>query len=254
MVRQLEVGTAIDAIVAVVTFGLLLCVTHSAPVRTSRAPTATEWAVINGAVGVVSGALFHLFIGDEVKIDRLVISLLGCLVLASGAAAYLGLSPLLTTLIVGAILVNTSRNREEIAAVLARGERPFYYVLLVFAGAAWRPGETAWWPVAVLVFLVVRGVAKVGAARIATRASEMWPVIGGAWGKALLGQGGLAIAIALDYRRRDAPAVPNLVFTAAVISVLLTDLSGARLVRSVLAPFLDPVAPPRLARSAALED
>lgn len=242
VLRQLEVATAIDSLVAVVAFGLLLCVLHPPTPSLARSPTPTEWAVISLAVGGVAGQLFHLFLGDERNVDRLVVALGGAVILASGTAAYLRLSPLLVCLTIGVVLVNTARGRHEIAAVLAKGERPFYYVLLIFAGASWRPSANAAL-LPVVLFLVARVVVKVGAARIATWASGALPVLGGRWGLALFGQGGLALALALEYLRIEGAAYANVVFTAAVASVLLTDLASARVVRSVLEPLLEPALP-----------
>jgi hypothetical protein len=68
---------------------------------------------------VLGGTLFHLFLGEERKVDRLVVSLGGAVILASGTAAYLNVSPLLATLVIGIVLVNTSRGRAELRTVLA---------------------------------------------------------------------------------------------------------------------------------------
>ncbi|MDQ3520033.1 MAG: hypothetical protein M3466_16725, partial [Gemmatimonadota bacterium] len=113
----------------------------------------------------------------------------------------------------------------------------FYFVLLVFAGAAWEPSLRAW-VVPVVVFLVVRVFAKIGSAALATRLSEAGPMLGTAWGRALLGQGGLALALALEYMRLSGGVLANIVFTAAIASVLLTDFMSARIIHSVVAPLV----------------
>jgi uncharacterized membrane protein YeaQ/YmgE (transglycosylase-associated protein family) len=235
VVRQIEVATDIDAFTAIIAFSLLLCVAHEAPQSAVRAPTPTEWAVISVAIGFVGGALFHLFVGSERNVDRLFVSIAGAVILASGAAAYLKLSPLLPAMLIGALLVNTTRNRDEIREALMRVERPFYFVLLIFAGAAWDPGTTAWWIIPALVFLVTRTFTKLASARLAARLNGMIPLLGPHWGRALLGQGGLAIAIALNYHLFHGSLLfPDVVFTAAVVSVMATELSSARLVHSVV--------------------
>lgn len=247
LIRQLEVATGVDALVAIVAFGVLLSVTHPVVAVASRPPTATEWAVISLGIGLVGGALFHLFLGDEREIDRLFVALAGALILVSGAAAYLRLSPLLPAMLVGSILVNTAPNREEIERVLRSVERPLYFVLLVFAGAAWRPGGG--WEVVVPVFLAARLAAKPAAAWAAAAATGSLPALGAGWGRALLGHGGLALALGLNYRIYDDVPYPHLVFTAIVASVLLTDLASARLVREVLRPRLPQRAARRMDRS-----
>ena len=234
IVRQLQVVTAVDSLVAIVAFGLLLCFAHPIPTNAVRAPTAAEWALISIGIGVVSGLLFHLFLFGERSIDRLFIGLAGAIILSSGAAAYLRLSPLLPALLIGAILVNTSRNRRQIQNVLSTVERPLYFVLLIFAGAAWRPSSSPEWLILVLLFVLLRYVGKVGGARFAARINGALPELGSSWGRALLAPGPLAVAIALNYQLFDTSLLPHVVFTATIVSVLVIEAMSARLVRSVL--------------------
>ena len=233
IVRQLATSATVNAFVAVVTLGLLLSVDHTSAAGGARSPTATEWAVITIAIGVLGGMLFHLFLGAEKHVDRMFVSLAGGVILVSGAAAYLNLSPLMAAMFFGAILVNTSRSHAEITSALMRLDRPLYFVMLIFAGATWTP-STRSWIVPVVVFLIARVVGRIGGARLATRIEGVVPTFGLRWGYALLGQGGLAVALALNYLYHDGARVPNMVFTAAVASVLLTDLLSARLAHSVI--------------------
>ena len=234
LVTQLRVTAGANAFVAICAFGILLAGNHPASAALSRPLTATEWTVISVALGVGGGALFHLFLGSEQKVDRLFISLTGVLIQVSGAATYLRLSPLLSAMFFGAMLVNTSRQRDEITAALMRVERPLYLVLLLFAGATWNPSAQTAWALPVVVFVAARALGKVGGAQLAARANDLFPVLGPDWGRALLGQGGLVLALALNYLYQDTLALPNVVFTTAVTSVLLTDLAGGRLAASVL--------------------
>jgi Kef-type K+ transport system membrane component KefB len=235
IVLQLQVATAMDALVGIVTMGLLFCIFHPNDTIAARGITPTEWAVITLGIGVVGGTLFHLFLGGETNVDRLFISLAGAIILAIGAAAYLHLSPVLTSMVVGAVLVNTSGgSRPVIADTLAKSERPFYFVLLVFAGASWDPSTVAWWWAVVLAFLVTRVVGKIGTARLGARVNDALPDLGPDWGFALLGQGGLAIALGLDYSRFSAAVLPHAVFTAAIVSVLFTDVGSARIIHAVM--------------------
>jgi len=234
IVRQIETTASIDALVAITAFSLMLCFRHVAPLGISRAPTATEWAVISIGIGFVGGALFHLFLGRERQVDRLFIGMAGAIILASGTAAYLRLSPLLPTMIIGAILVNTSRNRDVITTLLSGVSRPLYFVLLLFAGAAWQPATRTAWLLPVVLFIFVRVAGKVGSARLAARLNRRYRALGPNWGVALLGQGSVAVAIAVNYLMLDVSLLPNVVFTAAIVSVLLTDFMGGYLTRFVV--------------------
>ncbi len=241
VVNQLETSLGVNALVAIVTTGILFAWVHRAPSSALRPPTPTEWAVITVGIGALGGSLFHLFLGEERQVDRLVVSLGGAVILASGTAAYLNVSPVLATLVIGIVLVNTSRARNELRSVLAAAERPFYYVLLLLAGLSWRPSTSATVVAVILLYLVVRTTSKVYAARATTVWNNATPQLGRDWGKALIGQGRLTVALALDYARRPELPIGDVVFTAALASVLLTEFAAARLVRAALLPIVEPL-------------
>ena len=58
--------------------------------------------------------------------------------------------------------------------------------------------------------------------------------LGPNWGRGLLGQGSLATAIALNYRIFDTSSLPDVVFSAAIASVVITDLFSARFARGAI--------------------
>lgn len=234
MVRQLRVSAGMCAFVAVMVLGLLTALYHPPLTGAAPTPTATEWLVINVAIGVVGGILFHLFVGEERQPDRLLIALIGAIILVSGAAAYLRLSAMLSAVVFGSILANTSLRRGEIDASLSRIERPLYFTLLVLAGASWAPRPTTW-VLPAIAFMVLRALAHVGSARLAARANGQLAQVGRHWGRALLGQGGFALVLGLSYVQLSDFAAPGIVFSAVVISVLMTDLLSARFAGSVFA-------------------
>lgn len=236
LVTTLRATTGANAVVAICTFGILLAFGHPPITTLSRPITPTEWTVITIAIGVVGGALFHLFLGEEASIDRIFVSLAGVLILISGVATYLRLSPVMAGLFFGTTLINTSSHRKEISTALVRVERPLYFVLLIFAGASWRLSAQSAWLLPVLLFVMARSVGKFGGARLAARLNDVLPTLGPDWGVALLGQGGLIIALSVNYLYQDTLALPNIVFTTALISVLLTDLLSGRFAASVIPP------------------
>jgi hypothetical protein len=88
----------------------------------------------------------------------------------------------------------------------------------------------------VALYLFARAAVKAGGARLAARLTGTLPALGPHWGRALLGQGPLALALGLEYVRMYNAPLPNVVFTAAIAAVLLLDISSAWMVRSVVEP------------------
>lgn len=233
VLRQLEVSTVTSNVVAIAVVSFILAWNHVMPDGARRAPTTTEWIVINTGVGVVGGTLFHLFLGDDISSDRLFISMSGALILVSGAAEFIRVSPLLATLWFGAVLSNTTLRPARIIAALDRVQRPLYFLLLIFGGANWHPGVHGW-VLPVALFLVAHIGVRVGAGRLSARLDGALGSLGPQWGWGLVGQGGLTIAIALSYVFQDRLPLPNVVLTAAICSMLLTEAQSARLIQTLL--------------------
>lgn len=232
IVEQLQLSSNLNALFAILTFGILVCAYH-APAPLVRPLTATEWAVVSIAIGVLGGTLFHVFLGDTPDADRLFVALVGGVVMVSGAATYLRLSPLMSAMFFGIVLINTTRRPEALVETITRVERPMYFVLLIFGGATWQASHRAWL-LPVLLYLVARLAGKIGGSRLAARANGALDELGPHWGRALLGQGRVVVAIGLSYLHQDRGPFPNLIFTAAVASVLLTEFLSARTAHSVI--------------------
>lgn len=243
VLRVLQLTARIDALVAVGAFGLVLAVYHQGDVSPGiRPPTATEWAVINLAVGVTTGVLFHLFLGPRSETNeaesssRLFVAMAGAIVVASGASYYLNLSPLYTNLVLGIILTNSGRSHRDVTRLLLATERPVYLALLIFAGAAWSPG-----PIELLyiapVFVVVRLVARFFGGSVAGLHVAPVALRTPALARGLLAQGGVGVAIALNYSQVRPDLNPRLILTAALLSILLFEIVASReasgLVRSL---------------------
>ena len=194
-----------------------------------RPPTATEWAVINVAVGVASGVLFHLFLGPRGHLDegRLFVALAGAIVVASGASYYLNLSPIYTNLILGFILVNSGSAHRDVTRLLLSTERPVYLALLLFAGAAWSPGSVDLLFIAPL-FVAVRLGARTLGGRLAGLHVAPSELRTAGLGRGLLALGGVGVAIALNYGQVYPDLHPRLILSATLLAVLLFEIVASR--------------------------
>jgi hypothetical protein len=230
----LQLTARIDALVAVVAFGLVLAVFHQGEVAPAvRPPTATEWAVINLAVGVASGVLFHLFLGprgtgeEPEGASRLFVALAGAIVVASGASYYLNLSPIYTNLILGFILSNSGSSHRDVTRLLLATERPVYLALLIFAGAAWSPGSVDLLFIAP-AFVVIRLAARFFGGWMAGMHVAPPDFRTPGLARGLLAQGGIGVAIAVNYAQVRPDLNPRLVLTATLLSVLLFEVVAGR--------------------------
>lgn len=226
----------LSEIFAIVTTGLFVCAVHPSGGRDLR---PTEWAVISIGLGIVLGFLFRPFVGEGQSEGRRFLALVGVITFASGASLFLRLSPLLVNLVLGAVLALSPRSRTQLRATLERTEGPMNLVLMVFAGALWRPPTltgTAPWLLpalvgsAVLVFVAVRYLGKRLGDRLGTAGTSLPQDLH----RGLLGQGSFTVAIAVLLRTYyEGPAV-DWAYTVILGSFVCYSLVSTRMLRGLL--------------------
>jgi hypothetical protein len=133
-------------------------------------------------------------------------------------------------LVLGVVVVNTARSGHLVRSTLQNTEQPIRLVLLVLAGALWRPLDPTVALIGIGGFIVLRLVGKVVASLLA------------AWGtplradlfRGLLAHGEVAIAMVVSFRLvYQGPAV-DFAYTVVLASVVFHDLIGPRLLRGLL--------------------
>lgn len=236
--EMLDFVIRFDQLLGIIFFGLIFCFYHIGQTHGIRALTTIEWLAVNIGIGIVLGLLFYLFLGKEESENKLLLGVLGIVVFSSGAAYYLNLSPLFINLILGIMLANTSKIHKKIIEVLHSVEKPFYAVILVFAGAAWSWGAYASrWPLMlqlVLFYLVVRYAGKYLGGRIAHISSENPELMLRRIGTGLLSQGGVAVAMVVNYQQVYQNAYTVIVMTCVLISVVVYELGSHYLTKKIL--------------------
>ena len=229
----LDRAIRLGELVAIALFGLVFCMYHEGAQGTVEGWNAANWVLVTIGLGVGLGVLFYLFLlGEEHEPDKEFLALLGIIVFASGAAWFLQISPLVVNLILGAMLANLAPNAAELRETLARYHRPMVLLLLIFAGALWSPPGSAAVAVLAVAYVAVRSVARVvgGWLAVSGLRSEIRRDIG----RGLIGQGEVAVALAISYRLVYQGPVVDLAFTAILASVVISDLWSARLVKGLL--------------------
>ena len=215
----LRIVSALDGVPGVVGLGLLYGF-----LQTQVGPLG-GLAVAIGAPAALA-LLFFALLRQLRDPDELIVILLGVITFAGGAAFTARVSSLFSTLTVGVLLAQMPVQRRTLSRVLAKTERPFYIVFLILAGAQWHFASLR---------LLAFGLAYVGL-RVLTKL--VVPALAGAFlgnrevmpahfGLGLLGQGGLSLAIALEY---------DLLFPSELSEAVLAAVIVAIIVNQVLAP------------------
>ncbi len=232
----LEFVTGFNQILGIVLFGLVFCVLRVGQTRGIDV-TRTEWAVINIALGIFLGILFYLFLGREQSEQKLTLALMGIVIFSSGTAYYLNVSPLFVSLILGMVLGLTSSIKKQLLEILHSLEGPLYVVILIFAGAAWKPrtGYPALFVVAMAVgYVVIRYLGKLSGGYLAHRYSPDPGAVPARIGLAFVSQGSVAVAMIINYQQVYRNDLTDIVVTCVLASVVFYEFISQRLARNLL--------------------
>jgi len=229
----LESAARVSQIVAVLVLGIVLATARATATSNRFSLTVTEWVLAALGGGILCGLLFGLFIGRESDASRVFLASVGLVTFASGVAVALGISPLFVNLIAGLTVAVASPHAAQLREQLDRLQHPLFVLLMIFAGALWRP-VAGWLWILPAAYMVLRFVARRAATSVSARLSLEQPVLVARLGNGLLGQGTLAVAIALDFSLRF-PSHAALILTTVLLGTLLSDLFSHRALRTLLA-------------------
>jgi Kef-type K+ transport system membrane component KefB len=130
-------------------------------------------------------------------------------------------------------MANLPGSKDRIFNLLARLERPFYIVFLILAGAIWRPGSPWALPLAAL-YVCLRLVGKLGGGYLAARAATDGSRPPLSLGLGLISQGGMAVAMVMNYYQLSSTDLTSAVVTTVLLAVILNELISPSLAKSVL--------------------
>jgi Kef-type K+ transport system membrane component KefB len=225
--------SSIDALAGLLVLQVALCLMQTQPVLGFEVWPGLQWFALSLLIGGAAGFLLHLLTRVRCSDEELLIFVLGMAVFSGGIALSFKLSPLFVNTLMGIVVANLPGSRNRIFNLLSRLEKPFYVVFLILAGAIWRPGSPWGLPLAVL-YLVLRLIGKVSggylAAWTAPESSRPPPTVG----LGLISQGGIAIAMVMNYYQLSSAVVTDAVVTTVLVAVILNELASPSLAKNVL--------------------
>jgi len=136
--RFLQFCSTFEDLFGVALFGIALALMRPGSPLPVAEWAALQWLGVAAVVGVLSGGLLLLVANMRLDSREVLLFLLGVVLFTGGLAAHLGVSPVFTNLIVGAVVANLAPTRARTYhGLLLRVEKPLYVFLLVVAGALW---------------------------------------------------------------------------------------------------------------------
>ncbi len=187
------------------------------------------WQLVgSAALGFLVGLMLAGWSRQVRETGEMLILLAGSILLCVGVSRLLDLSPLVSSLAVGATMVNLTAKSRRLFGALAETDPPFYAIFFVIAGADLDVALVSTMGAAGLLYVVARATGKLAGARIGAQWLGMQPSVQKFLGLALMAQAGLAVGLTLsiDDRYADlAPQVSTVVLAAVVVHEMIGPIS-----------------------------
>ena len=161
------------------------------------------WELVgSAALGYLVGLLLAGWSSHVTESGEMLILLAGSILFCVGVSRAMGLSPLVTSLAVGATMVNLAERSRHLFDTLSSTDPPFYAMFFVIAGAELDVSRIPAMGVLGLVYMVGRAGGKFAGARLAARRLGLEPSVRRFLGFALQAQAGLAVGLTLAVNSR----------------------------------------------------
>jgi Kef-type K+ transport system membrane component KefB len=191
----------------------------------------TAWLFVAVGLGVVIGVLIFALIRTPRSNAEFLAIVLGAIAFASGLAAVLQLSSVVTCFIAGALVTNfPNEQRKDVFRILRHLERPIHLLFLMIAGALWSVSDWRGWAL-VPLFVACRVSGKwLGVAMTRTTMGSTLPAAFTERRKLVLPMSTLAIALVVSIER----------FRDVGLSWVVTAVIGGAVVTELLVPAHEP--------------
>lgn len=195
-------------------------------------------------LGVGTGACIHMLAWRRSNQNEILITTLGVLFMATALAVVLNLSPLLTNMTAGALIINLSPENHRIFRILRPLTPPIYALFFVIAGTELRPQVLADPQIMLLggAYILARAVGKYGGVWAGCRIAKTSTPIRNYLGICMLPQAGVAIGLVLLIEASPAmgalpqeyQSIIGMMVNIILLSVFINELIGPPLSRMAI--------------------
>lgn len=192
------------------------------------------WELIgSAALGYLVGLLVARWSAHVTERGEMLILLAGSILFCVGVSRALNLSPLVTSLAVGATMVNLADRSRHLFGALSQTDPPFYVIFFVIAGAELDVTRIPAMGFLGLIYILGRASGKFAGARLAAWRLGLEPGVRRFLGFSLQAQAGLAVGLTLAVNGRY-PQFAPVVTTIVLASVAVFEMIGPASTRFAL--------------------
>jgi Kef-type K+ transport system membrane component KefB len=199
-----------------------------------RAIHGLLWTTLGSiALGALLGLLMDFWATRAKESGEAMILSIGAVLIGVGAARWLGLSPLISTLALGATVANASPQGDRLLHALGRADPPLYAAFFVLAGAELVPASVLGLGAIGLGYTVARTAGKIAGARIGLIGQDVPEGVRRQLGYCLVSSSSLAVGLTIQIREAF-PAYATTVTGIVLAAVVIFEVVGPLLTRRAL--------------------
>lgn len=241
MVSTLFGVVALDDAFSIMLFGFVMAAAaamvgsvHAGPIAMVLHPMRE--IAISVVIGSAMGYVVHRLVLNRKRNNEIIVIVLGFVLLTSGIAVSIQVSPLIANMMMGFALVNLSGKNARVMRILEPLTPPIYAAFFALAGTELDVRTLAASGILGLVYLGARALGKYGGAFAGAAAARETRTTRNYLGLALLPQAGVAIGLILVLQ--DTPAFTHLPYMGQMVNIVLASI----LVNEVIGPPLTKLA------------
>jgi Kef-type K+ transport system membrane component KefB len=202
--------------------------------HTYRVVHGLAWTIVGSiALGALVGLATEFMAVRAKESGEALILAIGVVLVTVGASRWLGLSPLIATLALGATVANASEYGDRLLHGLGRADPPLYAAFFVLAGAELVPSSVLNLGIVGAAYVVARATGKMIGARFALRAERVSPIVRKQLGFCLISSSSLAVGLTIQIRSAF-PVYATTVTGIVLAAVVVFEIVGPLLTRRAL--------------------
>ncbi|MBF0279134.1 MAG: cation:proton antiporter [SAR324 cluster bacterium] len=232
MLELLRYISSVDGLFSLMFFTFALSIIPSEDAEAFSFLASAKLLLASVSMGIVPAIILISLSKTRFSQQEFLVFIIGIVMLCGGLAHQIHHSPLLSGLICGMVTANFCRYRVRALSTVIHSEKSIYIILLIFVGAGWQI-SIDYSLVLATVYFILRIFGKLFSTFAATQIFPAAYHVPKLIGMGLLSEGGLAIAIVLNFRLLY-PAIADSLSTIIIISVILNELISPWLILKLL--------------------
>jgi len=243
-----KIIAALNPFLPLLVFGLLATVIHPTFYGVGVFGFGVLWWLFLNLVAVTLGFFMVLFTRERCTDNEMLLLIVGTVLVVGGVCYFLQLPSLYTGLVMGLVVGNLSRKRDQIFRELHLIEKILFVAFLILVGASLEIDTIAVFVMAA-GYAVVRMVVKLVATGRAFEAKfpHLYPFRHRS-GLVFVAQGGIALAIAMDCSLASESDLAGFTLAVVAVAVLVNDIAAVAVTKRALIQAGEVVKPGRRRR------